>query len=428
MKLQTGLAPVCLLLVLLLAPTALFSKYLDINIKVDNAILMDAETGQVLFEKNSHQQGFPASITKVATALYIMKRTKGIFPDLSLVADQDSIGAVSSKEKKRSKYSLPAYWLEFGGTHMGIKRGEKLPFDALFYGLMLISGNDAANVLAKFIGGSIPKFMSELHAYLREIGCLNTTFLNPHGLHLPGHKTTAYDMAVIMREALNYDLLVKVMSTERYRRPQTNKQKSVVMAHNIPHLKKRSKHYYPYMIAGKTGYTSDAEHALVAAADNGKRRLVAVVMAGGSSKQRYQSVIKMFDAGFNEEIKSRLLVSKGKQKYTRKIKGANRSLNTYNDQALEIEYYPSQEPSVKASLRWLDVSLPIQKGEAVAELSITLSNGKVEKRTLSAAFPVKATLLHKALTFVKGIGSTAWLVTTVVFVLALFFVGRKRAE
>ena len=155
-----------ILMLLLSICSSIAYANLNISIQSPSAILINAETGKILYEKKAHKPLFPASITKIATALYALQRGP-LKLDKMIKADQDSIGAISSKAKEKSGYQKPAYWLEFGGTHMGIKRGEVLSLKDLFFGMMVISANDAANLIAKEIAGSVPDFVKELNAYLK---------------------------------------------------------------------------------------------------------------------------------------------------------------------------------------------------------------------------------------------------------------------
>ena len=182
------------------------AQKLELELEAEAAILMNAETGAVLFEKNSRALHYPASITKIATAHYALMKAEHLF-DEQISADQDCVGTVTEDALRKSNYTLPAYYLIPDGSHIGIKRGEILSLKDLMYGMMLASGDDAANVIAKYVGGTIPQFMEEVNQYLKSIGCLSTTLYNPHGLHHPKQQTTAYDMALLTREALKKSLL-----------------------------------------------------------------------------------------------------------------------------------------------------------------------------------------------------------------------------
>ena len=191
-------------------------EQLKISVKADSAILINAETKAVLFEKNAYTKQFPASITKIATAAYVLKEKR---QDLAkgIKAEQESIASISSDAKQRGKYTAPAYWIELGSSHIGIKKGEELTLKDLLYGMLVATANDASNVIAQYVGnGSIPKFMNNLNCYVAGLGCRDTYFMNPHGLHHPKHQSTAYDMAIITCEALKDPIFREIVKTVRY--------------------------------------------------------------------------------------------------------------------------------------------------------------------------------------------------------------------
>ena len=208
---------------LLLFPSLFFASLLGVPLQVEvnaeSALLINADTGSVLYEKNSHAVLPPASITKVATALYALKLKKGQLEE-PVTASGDAIGTVTVEAKRKSNYTVSPWWLEPGSAHIGIKKGEVLKFKDLLYGMMLASGDDASNVIAEWAGsGSIPAFMKGLNDYVKGLGCKNSCFMNPHGLYHPDHKTCCYDMALIMREALKDPEFRKVIKTVTYTRP-----------------------------------------------------------------------------------------------------------------------------------------------------------------------------------------------------------------
>ena len=352
----------------------LFAGSLNVFVDSPAAILMDVNTGDILFAKNIHKQMYPASITKVATALYALE-SLGNNLDVNVVANQDSIGAISAKAKRNSNYTNPAYWIEFGSTHMGIKKGEELPLRVLLYGLLVASANDSANVIATHVSGSVPRFMDGLNAYLKYIGFEDTYFLNPHGLHHPRHKSSAYDMALIARKALENELFREIVKTTVFQRPKTNKQEPVPLVQSN-RLLKRGEFYYQPAFGVKTGYTSDAGYSLIAAAEKNDRVLIAVILGSEGSKKRYNDVIRMFDTAFDEKKIQKQLIFSGKQHFKLKIAKADMALKTYVDREEIIEFYPSQKPEFKAVLGWDDLTLPITKGQKVGVVGIQVSNEK----------------------------------------------------
>ena len=205
---------IMVLWVALLLSFALQAEPLKFDIKGDAAILINAQTKTILFSEDAYSLHFPASTTKVATALYALQKA-GDKLDMAITAEQDSVASVTQDNKRKSNYTLPTYWLEPDGMHIGIKKGETLTLRNLLEGMLIPSGNDAANVIAQGIGPSIPKLMEGLNVYLKEIGCAHTLFLSPHGLHDPKHQTTAYDLAIITAEALKNPVFCEIVAKTR---------------------------------------------------------------------------------------------------------------------------------------------------------------------------------------------------------------------
>ena len=373
----------------LFLPVFLFAEPLNVSVNAEGAILMNADTGAILYEKNAKSAFYPASITKVATAAYTLHLV-GNKLDKKIAADQESLASISEEAKRRSNYTLPAYWLVPGGTHIGIKKGEELTLRDLIYGMMIASGNDASNVIAQDLGGTIPHFMEDMNVYLQSLGCKNTTFCNPHGLHHPKHVTSAYDMAIIAREALKNPSFREVVSSLRYARPKTNKQEATTLV-QTNRLLKKGKHYYSKALGVKTGYTSQAQNTFVSAASNGNRTLIAVLLKSKERDDLFQDTVKLFEAAFNQPKVRRTVVKAGPQKFVLEHDGAVSQIKTYAKEDLVLEYYPAEETKVKGLLYWDKVSFPIGKDTKVGELRIQTEDGRVLQTTpLLAQQDVKA--------------------------------------
>jgi len=351
--------------------TSSYAEPLSFTVQAESAILINATTGKILYEKEAHVLQYPASITKIATALFALKNISEDQFDEFLTADSDSIVWISEEAKRRTNYEgYPAYWLEPRGTHMGIKKGEELSIRTLFYGLMLVSGNDAANMIAKHVSGTVPEFMNQTNAHLKEIGCLNTTFYNPHGLFHPKHQTTAYDMALMTKEALKNPFFCEVVSTVRYTRPKTNKQESSYLLQGNRLLRK-GPHYYAKAIGGKTGGLVSASHAsntIVAIARDQDRTLIAVLLKSKDRNVMFQDAIKLFEGAFNESKVQRRLVKAGPQKFVLELPGAAQPVTTWVKNDVTIDYYPAEEPKIKCLLNWTVQKLPVVAGQQVGEL------------------------------------------------------------
>jgi D-alanyl-D-alanine carboxypeptidase (penicillin-binding protein 5/6) len=274
---------------------------------------------------------------------------------------------------------------------MGLKRGETLSLEALMHGLMLVSGNDAANVIAESVAGSVPKFMEMVNEYLQSIGCQNTQFRNPHGLNHPDHWSTAYDMALIAKRSLQIPKFRKLVSTLTYMKPKTNKQPECELKLNNPLLKAGSRHYYSKAIGIKTGHTSAAQDTLVAAAEHEGRTLIAVVLGCEKPGSRFEDVKRLFEAAFAEQKATRRLIGP-ENSFTKEMTGSKAPLKAALTKALTIEYFPSEEPKCKAALHWGVESLPIHKGQKVGEVHICDENNRfLQKGDLIALEEVKGT-------------------------------------
>lgn len=349
---------------LLSCSISLMGKPLDIEVNARSAILMNADTGAVLFEKHAHIPLPPASTTKIATALYVLEKGE----DLNRTV---KVSAECLKGKPIQERDLfPPHWLESDGTMMGLKRGEVLSLDSLLHGLMLVSGNDAANVIAESVGGTVPDFMVLLNEYLQSIGCQNTQFSNPHGLTHPQHYSTAYDMALMTRRALRLPKFRQVVSTLSYQKPKTNKQPAAEIKLTNPMLKPKSRYYYPKAIGVKTGHTSEAQDTLVAAAEHEGRTLIAVILGSpNKSGARYEDSKRLFEMAFSQKKESRLLIGTD-YLFTKEMPGSKLPLKANLAKSLTIEYFPAEEPQCKAALHWNTGELPIRKGQKVGEVHI----------------------------------------------------------
>lgn len=348
------------------------------EVQAESAILINADTGAVLYEKNPDKQYYPASITKIATALYSLKLKKQSL-DEPITVGGDALGSVTEEARKKSNYTLPAWWLLPGSSHIGLKKGEVLSYKDLLYGMMLASGNDASNAIAEWTAkGSIGEFMKNLNEYLNSLGCKKTCFMNPHGLFHPEHKTTARDMALIMQEALKEPEFRKVISTVTYTRPKTNKQNANTMV-QTNRLLRPGPFHYSKTIGGKTGYIQAAQNTFVVAAEEKGRTLIAVLLKSKERSDLWRDSIKLFEAAFNQPRVERVFLKKGPQKFTLTQESFRNPLETYAKEDLTLSYYPAEEPKTKGFLYWNTLSLPIAKDQQVGEFRLVNEKNEVLK-------------------------------------------------
>lgn len=353
----------------------LSAEPLQFQIKGKSAILMNADSGAILFEHEAHSLSYPASTTKIATALYALKHDEDKL-DMLIEADQEALVVMTQEAKRKSDYTVPGYWLEPDGMHIGIKKGEIFTLRNLLEGMLIPSGNDAANVIAQALGPKIPNFMEKLNAYLKSIGCRQTIFHNPHGLHVPQHQTTAYDLALIAQEALKYPVFCEIVSQKRFMRPKTNKQPATTFL-QTNRLIRPGTFYYSKAIGIKTGYHAKAKKTFVGAARLDGRTLIAVLLGYQDRKLIFEDAIQLFETAFNQPKIQRLFFKAGPQTLTLELPQANRPLTTYLSENLSLDYYPAEEPQVKCLLYWQPLQLPILKGQKVGDLHLVSTTGTI---------------------------------------------------
>lgn len=371
---------------------AAYGKPLNVSVSAEAAILVNPDTKAVLYEKNGYKKAFPASITKVATALYVLDKKNPNFHETYKVSNE----ALKLKPTKPAE-NVPSYWGEWDGSKMGLLRGEVVSLDSLLYGLMRVSGNDAANVIAEAFADSIPDFVGDLNSYLYEIGCTNTQFSNPHGLHAEDHFTTPYDMSLITARALQFSKFRELVSNDFYEKPPTNKQPSKEIA-QANALLKPGKYFYPKAIGVKTGYHSKAKNTLVAAAEHEGRVLIAVLLGCKNKGDRYEDAIRLFETAFSETKQEKRLFGRMHQ-FIHPIQGLKTPLKAILRNEISLEYFPSEEPNCKAFVSWDPVHLPIRRGDRVGEVHIASSNGEIlKKEELFAREEIKSNFLYWAKT------------------------------
>ncbi len=235
---------------------------LAIETSAKSAILYDADYGNVLYEKNADERRPIASTTKIMTAILTLEN-----------AELNDIITVKAEQ------------VGVEGTSLYLKEGEKISVKTLLYGLMLRSGNDAAEVLARHVGGDIDSFVFLMNEKAEKLGMKNTTFKNPHGLPNDEHQSTARDMAILTAYAMKNDIFREIVSTKNYTaegRSFTNHNKLLSMSETVDGV--------------KTGYTKAAGRCLVSSAIQDDLRLVAVTL---SDPNDWDDHLNLFDFGFN---------------------------------------------------------------------------------------------------------------------------------
>lgn len=244
----------------------------------ESAILMEASTGTILYEKNSHAQMYPASITKIMTGLLAVENSS---LDETVTFSHNSV------------FGIP------GGSSIvgGIDEGDKYSMEFCLYGLMLLSGNETAMAIAEHVAGSTEAFADMMNQRAAKLGCQNTHFANPHGLHDPNHYTSAYDMALISKAVLQNPDIKKFICTATYDFPPTSKGEIRYDNRNHHKMMEGGAYEYDGCIGGKTGYTSDAGSTLVTFAERDGMTLICVVMKE-DKPSHWTDTATLLDYGF----------------------------------------------------------------------------------------------------------------------------------
>ncbi len=257
---------------------ALESNKEELELHSESVVLIDATTGVVLYSKDPFISMQPASITKIMT----------VYLALEYLELEDVLVASSTAIDNIDRQS----------SHIYLTYDEKITMENAAYATMLASANDAANVLAESVSGSQEAFATLMTDTAYQAQAMNTNFMNAHGLGDESHYTSAYDMAMITRMALQNEEFRTIFESATYAMEPTNKQDEVRYFASGTELIKKGEFYYEYALGGKTGWTEDAGYTLVATAKKEDLELIAVVLNSDSVEDRYEDVVTLFEYGF----------------------------------------------------------------------------------------------------------------------------------
>ena len=327
-------------------------------------LLMEAKTGEILYEKNGYEVMYPASTTKLMTAILTIENCN--LDDVAKV----SHGAV---------FSVP-----WDYTNAALQVDEELSIEDLLNVLLIPSANDAGFVLAEHIAGSTESFASMMNSKAQEIGCKNTHFTNPSGIHNDDHYSTAYDLALIGRYAMQYEEIRNIVCKTNYRLPATakyvNDDRYFVTTNSM--LRESYKNYYDERVTGlKTGYTEHALDCIVATAEQDDMNLICVILNAGYTeaglRQKYLDCRTLFDFGFeNYEIKN--VVSANDVYDNIKIDGATKetenlnllykdSISAFVPKTYDISY------AEKNIVLKENIKAPINSGDVIGKIDYTIN-------------------------------------------------------
>lgn len=359
-----------------------YSRATTFSATAPAVILFNSNTGKVLFEKNGYQIKYPASTTKIMTAILTIENCN--LEDTVVVSDT-------------------AVVLPFGYVGASLQPGETLSINNLLHLLLLSSANDAANVLAEHIGGSVADFASIMNAKAKEIGCLNTNFVNPNGIHDGNnHYSTAYDLCLIADFAMKNDTFKKIVSTATYTVPATNKSEERILKNTNIFLHKYlsnetlNPYYYEFATGIKTGYTTVAKSCLVASASKNNIDLICVILEGNENEnasysERYEDARNLFETTFNNY--SLHTVKSANDKITTSeiqnthflLKNLDLVLESNVDFLVENENLTNEfKPEI---LLYEDaLTAPIKKGDVLGTVTYTYNGTTVTRNLLASHY------------------------------------------
>lgn len=372
----------CILFIIIfsiLMPFGAYCNGVTFNANAPSAILFNVNTEKILYEKNAYEKRYPASTTKIMTAILTLENC-----NLNDTATVSSTAVI-----------LPPGYIS---AHLQV--GEVLTINELLHLLLIISSNDAANVLAEHIAGSVSNFSNMMNDKAKEIGCLNTHFVNPNGAQNTNHYSTAYDLCLIANYAMKNETFRKLVSIDYYTVPATNKYEERKLTNTNALLqqvnektKTKNIYYYEYAIGIKTGYTNQAKNCLVAGALKDGTEFISVVLKADlnesdNNSERFADSKKLLETAIDNY--RMFPVKKANDLITTvKIQNAlpwNKDLNLLleNDITLLLEI-KDMNTEIKPEIKLFEDKLnaPINKGDVLGTATFTYDGTSVSSNIIA---------------------------------------------
>ena len=319
-----------------------------------SAILMDFDTGKILYSKNDNEVLPPASMTKIMSMLLIMERIDN--KTLSLTDE------VTISENAAS----------MGGSQVFLQAGETYKVEELLKGIAIASGNDAVVAMAEKISGSVDDFVALMNEKAKSLGLTNTKFLNPHGLDTEGHVTTARDMATLARELIKHTSILKFTSIyEDYLKKSDGSSIWLVNTNKLVR-------FYDGVDGLKTGFTKNAGYCLTSTAKKNNTRFITVVMGAETSDKRSSDTVNMLNYGFNT-YETKILLKSSDSLGKKRVMLSNIEevdLNLKNDY-VKLLKKDEQMPKYSYSIAADSLVAPIKKGDIVGHVSVIDESGNI---------------------------------------------------
>ncbi len=361
-----------LLAILLITPNFVKAEEDTLIKNAKSAILIEASTGKIIYEKNAHEKLPPASMTKIASMLVIVEAIE------DGVIDWDDQITVSENASS------------MGGSQILLETGEKMSVSDLFKGVAVASGNDAVVALAEAVSGSVDEFVKDMNNKVKELGLKDTHFKNPHGLDTADHYSSAYDMAFLAKELVKHTKVLEFTSIyEDYLRKGTDREFWLVNTNKLVRFKE-------FVDGLKTGYTKEAGYCLTATSLKNDMRLIATVMGEESATDRNNEVSNLLDYGYakikinkiitTDDIVTKVKIDKAEAKEVDIIPIDSVNVVTSKNQKLgDITY----------KIKMGKVAPPINKGDKVGTLYIYENGSEIDSVDLTVKDNIKKASLLK---------------------------------
>ncbi|PFN20041.1 serine-type D-Ala-D-Ala carboxypeptidase DacF [Bacillus cereus] len=336
--------------------------------QASSAIVIEQDTGKVLFEKSPNEKLPPASMTKIMTMLLIMEQVE------------------KGKLKLTDKVRASEHAASMGGSQIFLEPGEEMTVNEMLKGIAIASGNDASVAVAEHIAGSEEGFVNMMNKKAKDLGLKNTHFQNPTGLPAKDHYSTANDMAIMAKELMKYPLIRKYTGKyEDYLREDTDKKFWLVNTNKLVR-------FYPGVDGVKTGFTTEAKYCLTASAEKNGMRVISVVMGAPTSKERNNQVTKLLDYAFGQYMTKKLYTRGEKIKTVQVGKGKKEKVDLVvsDNVSLLMKKGENMDKVKQEVVAEKKVQAPIKKGDALGTLVIKKDKDVLLKQTIVAKEDVDA--------------------------------------
>jgi len=350
----------------------------EIETQATSAILMDAASGQILYEKESHKELAPASVTKLMTLL--------------VAADAIANGKVKLTDKVTGSENAS----KLGGSQIYLKPGETFTLEEMLYAIAVGSANDGCVAVAEHIDGTHEAFVEEMNAKAQALGLKNTHFANAYGLPAEGHYTSAYDLAIMAKAALNYPLVRKLTSTKEY-----DLRGGKFKLWNTNKLL----WWYAGTDGFKTGWTNEAKYCLASTVERDGLRLICVVMGVPQVRGHFAESMKIYNYGFAKYAFKQFAPAQQKQGVVKVQKGMENEVQAITEKPLGVTIEKGKDKNFWVETKLSpEISAPIQKGQKLGEVLLYREDQLQATVNLIADHPVaKAGLTEQMTRTLKGV-------------------------